>query len=391
MAYRIDTPEARKRLKPRREPYWTTVAKYKRLGFRRTADGGYWHAWLRPPGSSGDRERLGSVDKLDYETALKKALDWFDDTAGPEPSEIKIKHVIGSYLTFLYEERTASTYSTCRGRAINYILPHLGELRVSDLTAERLEQWMKKIAGKHSDPEGKRKGMYAANKCLVILKAALNRAHAKNRDLPAEEWRVVKPFKAGKPVSRKVFLSNAESQRLVNCCDPEFRDLVTFGLLTGARLGEVYQMRVRDFDQPHGDWDVAISKTGSRTTTLTAAAIELLERVTAGKPKSELVFTRDDGRPWDKDSVQPFMRRAVKRAELDKVTTYYSLRHSHISAALMGENVQPQVIAENCGTSLRMLEQHYAKFMRADRRAMLERGQIKLEVPEPSGKLIAIR
>ena len=32
--------------------------------------------------------------------------------------------------------------------------------------------------------------------------------------------------------------------------------------------------------------------------------------------------------------------------------------------------MQPQVVAENCGTSLRMIEKHYGKFPKADRRAM---------------------
>jgi hypothetical protein len=32
--------------------------------------------------------------------------------------------------------------------------------------------------------------------------------------------------------------------------------------------------------------------------------------------------------------------------------------------------VQPQVVAENCGTSMRMIESHSGKFLKADRRAM---------------------
>ena len=48
----------------------------------------------------------------------------------------------------------------------------------------------------------------------------------------------------------------------------------------------------------------------------------------------------------------------------------YAFRHYHISKALLA-GIQAQVIAENCGTSVRMLEKHYAKFVGSDRRAMM--------------------
>jgi integrase len=296
---------------------------------------------------------------------------------------------MSAYLDFLHTERAASSYSTTKSRADCHIFPYpLANLRVGDITSEKIQAWLGKVAGSSQDPEQRRKNLYSANKLLVILKAALNRAHAKNRSLPAEEWRAVKPFKGGVSIGRKVFLTEAESQRLVNCCDPEFRDLVIFGLFTGCRLGEAVQMKVRDFDQRLGVWDVRVGKTGPRTCTLTGAAIDLLERLVAGKPKSSLVFVRDSGEAWNKDNVQPPMRHAVKRAELDKATSYYSLRHTAISASLVAGTV-PQIVAENVGTSLRMIEQHYGKFARADRRAALERGALHLELPESNITKIA--
>jgi hypothetical protein len=48
----------------------------------------------------------------------------------------------------------------------------------------------------------------------------------------------------------------------------------------------------------------------------------------------------------------------------------YAFRHYHISRALLA-GIQAQVIAENCGTSVRMIEKHYGKFVGSDRRAMM--------------------
>ncbi len=66
------------------------------------------------------------------------------------------------------------------------------------------------------------------------------------------------------------------------------------------------------------------------------------------------------------------MIEAVETAKLPHGTTFYALRHTHISRALLA-GVNSQVIAENCGTSVRMIEKHYGKFMKADRRAMFDK------------------
>ena len=54
------------------------------------------------------------------------------------------------------------------------------------------------------------------------------------------------------------------------------------------------------------------------------------------------------------------MARALERSGLDKEATFYALRHLYISRAIEGE-VPLNVIADNCGTSIRMIETTYAK------------------------------
>ena len=61
------------------------------------------------------------------------------------------------------------------------------------------------------------------------------------------------------------------------------------------------------------------------------------------------------------------MQAAVRAAKLPAETVFYSLRHYHISKALLA-GVPPQVVAENTGTSVSMIEQHYGKFLPQDRR-----------------------
>ena len=75
------------------------------------------------------------------------------------------------------------------------------------------------------------------------------------------------------------------------------------------------------------------------------------------------------------------MATALQRAGLDQEGTFYALRHSYISRAIEGE-VPLNIIAENCGTSVRIIETTYAKVLANKRRDFIERGAPTLMVPK---------
>jgi hypothetical protein len=74
------------------------------------------------------------------------------------------------------------------------------------------------------------------------------------------------------------------------------------------------------------------------------------------------------------------MATALQRAGLDTEGTFYALRHSYISRAIEGE-VPLNIIAENCGTSVRIIETTYAKILAGKRRDFIERGAPTLMGP----------
>jgi integrase len=61
---------------------------------------------------------------------------------------------------------------------------------------------------------------------------------------------------------------------------------------------------------------------------------------------------------------------ALAASGLDKSGTFYALRHSYISRAIEG-SVPLNIIAENCGSSVRMIENTYAKILAEKRRVSL--------------------
>jgi hypothetical protein len=82
------------------------------------------------------------------------------------------------------------------------------------------------------------------------------------------------------------------------------------------------------------------------------------------------------------------MRAAVQKAGLPDDVTIYSCRHTHISQAILaGANLK--LLAENCGTSVAMLEKHYAKFFAAARQELIERTSFRLGLEE--GEVLPFR
>lgn len=71
------------------------------------------------------------------------------------------------------------------------------------------------------------------------------------------------------------------------------------------------------------------------------------------------------------------MKRALTGAGLDSNGTFYALRHSYISRAIEA-GVPLNIVAENCGTSVRMIETTYAKVLAGKRREFIARGAPRL-------------
>jgi integrase len=365
---KIDTKTARRRLPHRREPYYSTVSPGRAIGYRIfEGEVGHWLARSRSASGKYVYKPLGTDRELDYEQALKVAQEWFlekDADDGEDRRPVTVEATCEAYVDYLERHGKPSTVKAVRSRIKNHILPKLGRLDLSELTARRVRDWHQGLVRKTSDQDGRRASQDSANKCLVILKAACTRAAFGKTGIDTMAWTSVKPFQ-NVSVSRAVFWSRAEIDRLINCChDADLRDLVLVGWLTGARLGEIAQAEARDYREEV--WHLREGKTGPRDVMLTDEAVALFERRTAGRGKRDLVFTRSDGVRWDKDNVQKPLAEALERAKLEG--TYYALRHSHCSFALK-HGVPVKTLSDNVGTGIRMIEKHYGHVLQEDRRA----------------------
>ena len=259
-----------------------------------------------------------------------------------------------------------------RKRLAAYVPRKLAKTVIAKLTKAELAGWHRAIAKepprvrtksgerqRHRavdmrDPETIRRRRDSANRILGMLMAALNLAIVEEK-APEGPWRYVKSFK-DVARSRVRYLTVAECRRLLNACEPGFRELVHALLLTGCRYQEVARLRAGDFNPDVGTLHIRQSKTGrERHVVLAEEGEQFFAHLAAGRRGTELML----GRQWGKSSQAKPMTASCARAGIVPAVGLHQLRHTYASLAVM--NGTPlMVVAQALGhSSTRMVEKHY--------------------------------
>jgi integrase len=387
---KLDTRGARAKLRLRREPYWRSLSEGLAIGFRKGAKGGTWIARHYSPEHGRRFLALGTADDvvnadaehvLSFGQAQEAGRRWFEDLArgdgtGRDHGPYSIEQALDDHVAD-YKRRGGKALNRLEVTIRAHIKPELGDTLVDKLTRRRIEAWHAKLAEsprrvrttvgkrqKHREtdtsPEGVRRRRSTANRVLTILKAALNLAHHNRRADAPERWQAVKPFR-GTDSPKIRYLSDAESQRLVNACSGEFRALVTAALLTGCRYGELAVMKAGDFNLDAKAAHVPVTKSGkARHVYLTDEGARYFAQGCVGKDNGDLLFPRPDGAPWGQAHQFRHILEACKVAKIKPAVSFHVLRHTYASRLAM-KGVPMAVIAEQLGHSdTRMTERHYA-------------------------------
>jgi integrase len=396
----LSTRAARERLKASGKPYYRALDQGLHLGYRKGARGAAWVVrWyvgdeaykvesldgrpddvLDPDGAtvlSWSQAQAAARKLFTHRQRQAAGLD-VEQRDGP----YTVNDAVADYLAAYAGGHTrggGKALADITARVEAFIRPTLGKEAVERLTTKRLRDWLTHIAaspvrlrsGKNAterrvrqfdaaDPEAVRQRRATANRILTILKATLNHAFREGHAPTDEAWRRVKPFhEVDAPKIR--YLDPAETLRLVNGADIEFRPIVQAGLLTGCRYGELAKLTVSDYDAAAGTVTVRASKGGKRRhVILTDEGLRLFEAQTAGKHAGGLVFPRADGLPWGKSHQHRRMAEACKRAKIKPAISFHVLRHTYATALLRGGTPLP-LIAGNLGhADTRMTSRHYA-------------------------------
>lgn len=400
---KLDSRNARMKLEPGKM-HQERMAPGRYLAYRRSKDGvGSWYGRMKL-GEKTIQEHLGTSDDysdttdgdsiLTFAQAQAKAGRWFEakeaEAKREENGEVvhrgpfTVEKALEDYFGDA-QRRGVKGLSRDQHRAALWITPFIGNQEVANLTRTRLEAWQLKIAetprrirtkrgaveqayapAPATDDE-KRARKDSANRCLTVLKAALNLALDRRKVLNGEAWQSVKPFRETTK-ARIRFLSQEDQVRLVNASPAGFKDLLRAALLTGARYSELARLQVGDFDNDGGTILIAESKAGKpRRVILTEDGLSLFQGLTSGRDARDLIFLQPGkkrlkreslGEQWGDADASRYMAQACRDAGIESLT-FHELRHSYASM-LVNRGVPLAYVAAQLGHSdTRMVEKHY--------------------------------
>ncbi len=377
----IDTRSKRLKL-PMGKRYWQTIGKGLAIGYRKGKNGGTWYARfsladnkyrVEGIGVSDDYRDADGIEVLDYFQAQDRIRE-MSGAATVEKARYTIADAITDYLKWFKAHR--KSYRGTKDTIEAHIKPTFEKIQVCNVTTKQIRDWHHALAdapvinrGKvmefdRNDSEAVRKRKSTANRVLTVLKAILNHAYQEVDGIKSDDaWRRVKPFQSvDQP--KISYLSETECTRLINACEPVFRQLVRAALFTGCRYGELIRLKCHDYNSDSGTILISESKAGNfRHVPLTDEGQEFFNQATTGKLGNDLIFTRPDGDAWGKSHQSRPMKEACKVAKITPPASFHQLRHTYGSMLAM-RGVPLQVIAKALGhADTRMTERHYAHLM----------------------------
>ena len=178
-----------------------------------------------------------------------------------------------------------------------------------------------------------------------------------------------------------VFLTPTQRKGLIAAASANAAAFLRGLELSGARPKELAEAVVCDFDGER----LKLShrkgrppKLRSRYVVLDVDGIAFFKSQAEGKSASDRLFSAAEGKHWRRDMWAVEVRSAIARhnktadgsTRVPKEASAYSFRHARISELLQVYGVDPLTAAAQTGTSLRMIERTYFKFIRS---ALLEK------------------
>jgi integrase len=312
---------------------------------------------------------------LNFWQAQDRAKSSISAAITPGSGSLTVGVAAENYLRTL-EARNARTAADTHGRLKKHFFPKFGNKTVRSLTKTAVENWLSSLVAKSDDAETVRRSKDSANRVLTMVKAFLNHAvrEPKNGITDDTAWRLVKPFQKVSR-ARNIRYVVEDVRKMVDAADEDLAALLEGAYRTGARYGELADALVKHFDLKGRSLQVNAGKTNARTIILEPNTVKFLADLTSNRSPKEFIFVRKNGERWKRSDQTRPIKAALKKAKLSDEGCIYALRHTYISYAIEG-NVPLNIIAENCGTSVRMIEKTYAKILAESRRKFIEQGAV---------------
>lgn len=274
---------------------------------------------------------------------------WFERLPGEDKT---FKEMMEEYMT---EHSMVKKKSWKRDKnSLDHLLPFFGNLTLARVTPAMISRYKSERLKEGTKPA-------TLNRELALAK------HAFNVAIGEWEWAKLNPFCRVKLErennERDRILSHDEEQRLLEACPQWLSEIVLFALDTGAREGEILELRQNDVDFSLGVVTILQGKTGQyKTIPLTSRVLEILR----GKAKvkhlfgdnDRLVFPSENGTRISDTNLGRAFRNVLKKARIEGLH-FHDLRHTFASRCIQG-GVDPYLVQKCLGHKDPRMMQRYS-------------------------------
>jgi integrase len=394
----IQKPTQREKLKARHAPYWRELERGCSIGYRKSESG--HETWLfryRYTDTDGVRRYVFDSTAMhrdgiivSYSDAKSLAEKFFAaHRQSPGARRTTVGEACRSYEKTLMGATLVSVRGAFRQLVYDakedgtFIDKGTGVIRLDRLTVQDVKNFKASLLTTKRGPE-------AANRMLMMLKAALNQAYREGLVESDRPWKVVQSFRKDedlrtkKPNTKRVYLDLDQRRAFLEACPDDLALIVKGLLITGARPGELVACKRSDLDLTLGRLRLVTTKGGRRQERerffpLKGTNLEFFKKVGANKLPNAPLFIREDGTDWvwgarwfAWNAMLPAIR---KKVELPAhYIRMHNLRHTAIPDWLMA-GMEIGMVAVQAGTSVRMIEKHYGKYIRSHAEDILSRVQ----------------
>jgi integrase len=278
----------------------------------------------------------------------------------------------------------ASTRAEYKGIIAQWIMPHLGKRRVSDVAKEDIEKLHSLIT-----KTGKTRGTpNRANRVLALISTLFN--FGINKKICTEN--PAKGVEKNREQERNRFLSSDEFDRLIaamaDCRYPQSWRALMLLVLTGARRGEVLGMQWKHLDLTAGVWTKpppSVKQDRWHIVPLSDPARDILLAIRSevdaraartGKPGSRWVFPAAGRKDQPVTELKTAWKNLCKRAGIEDFRLH-DLRHQYASY-LASTGAGLPIIGKLLGHSQARTTQRYAQIALAAART--ETGRVAARV-----------
>jgi site-specific recombinase XerD len=378
---------ARDKLKPRREPYWSRIAAGQHVGYRKTAAGeGSWIARFRDAETEKREIRsLGTIvdtdDRRAYDLACDQARAWFKELElGVDPEAKTVGDACRRYAESFGEKRDPRRKRAEQDFARLVIGDPIERIQLHRARETHFKEWRERMVaaparvGRSKKIKDSPRSPGTINRDLVSLRAAMNYALSKHWISTAIAWReALAPLAAAEVRNpRDVYLTRPQRRALLDAAKtvaPAFEPFLLASTLLPVRPGALAALAVRAFDARTGTVAIGEDKGHApRTIKLSPQALAVFKAAVRDKLPGAPIFAQPHGSAWDKNAWAIAMRSTVATAKLPAGVTLYHVRHAVLSDLVQDTDLPLLSIAKLAGTSVRMIEDTYAK-LRHDRAA----------------------